>query len=185
MAKFGFCTASVRNALFNAYCTNYYGCPLWSFANKSFDKFRVAWRKCVRQIMKLSPLTRSALIPVLAHKPEVKVQVMQRFIQFFAHCLHSNNTLVALMSKLCTTFSTSIVADNVREVLYHVHDQHIHSAFDVNNIIMNKKILVKPLENDVLCKASIIEELCAVRDGQSTLLCTNEEVHSLLTSCLH
>ena len=105
---------------------------------------------------------------------------MQRFIQFFAHCLNSKNALVAVASKMCTTFSTFAVADNVREAVYYLCYNKIDYAFDVSRVAINKVALNKPFIDEVIWRARMIEELCNMSDGKYMLPFEKEEKSSLL-----
>ena len=49
LADFSFTDSNTLPRLFNTYCTNIYGSPLWRhFDRKALEPFYIAWRKSVR-----------------------------------------------------------------------------------------------------------------------------------------
>ena len=58
LADFSFTNSKTLSRLFNTYCTNIYGSPLWKhFERKLLESFYIAWRKCIRRVWKI-PFTR-------------------------------------------------------------------------------------------------------------------------------
>ena len=51
LADFSFMDSKTLSRLFNTYCTNIYGSPLWKhFDRKLLEPFYIAWRKCIRRV---------------------------------------------------------------------------------------------------------------------------------------
>ena len=51
LADFSFTDSKTLSRLFNTYCTNIYGSPLWKhFDRKLQEPFYIAWRKCIRRV---------------------------------------------------------------------------------------------------------------------------------------
>ena len=57
MADFGHIKTNVKCNLFKQYCCSYYGAPLWDLQSKSVGTICTAWRKALRKLWGLAPLT--------------------------------------------------------------------------------------------------------------------------------
>ena len=54
LADFSFTDRNTLSRLFNTYCTNIYGSPLWKHLDrKVLEPFYIAWRKSVRRVWKI------------------------------------------------------------------------------------------------------------------------------------
>ena len=177
MSKFGSCTAETRNVLFKAYCTDYFGSPLWSLRSKDIDSFYCAWRKCIRRLWKLNYRTRSYHLPTVAECLPIREQMLKRFLHFFIKSINSTNKVVSTVSRLCE-HSHSTVAANVRTVMSYANFN--------NDVIFNKddgtsKLLCEfKFDMFVHEGSSLIRELCLVRDGMYDLHLYEDEVISII-----
>ena len=58
-----------------------YGCNFWNLAG--FDAlFFTLWRKCIRKLLYLSPMTHSRFLPLLCDDIPVELQLFRRFNKF-------------------------------------------------------------------------------------------------------
>ena len=54
LSDFSVTECTTISTLFNTYCMNVYGSPLWEYYDrKSLELFYVAWRKSIRKIWKI------------------------------------------------------------------------------------------------------------------------------------
>ena len=83
MSRFGFCTTRVRSAPFTTYCTCYYGCTLWSLCPTELHRFITSWRKCIRRVWRLIPMTRSRYLTPLMDALDIRLQVLQFLFGMF------------------------------------------------------------------------------------------------------
>ena len=66
LADFSFTDSNTLSRLFNTYCTNIYGSPLWKhFDRKLLEPFYIAWRKCIRRVWKIPYTSHNVLIPYI------------------------------------------------------------------------------------------------------------------------
>ena len=181
MSKFGCCSSNVRNYLFRTYCTSYYGSPLWSLSQPYINRFYCAWRKCVRRIWKLPAQTHCAFVEHLYGDVNIDMQLLRRFASFYYCALESKNNIVALCAKMCE-YSKSYVAYNRKHLLYRLNNNgsifkgslkemlaHLSTVYSADNIIVNH--------------ASVIIELCNIRDGVMHLdsEITNQELNEFVS----
>ena len=138
----------------------------------------------MRKVWKLNPRAGSVYLPALAGRPEIRVQLMQRFIKFFYYALQSKNPLVALVSKMCT-YSTSNVADNVRIVLCGLSANNVGELFEMMDIQKCKRVLanVYACSAEVIRKAAIIKELYNMREGVCSSNLSKKEILEILEVC--
>lgn len=97
-SQFKHCSIDVKYRLFNTFCVNLYGTSLWDFTDAKTNKYFVAWRKCVRKLCGLSPMTHSDLLPLILDDLPINVRIHQQFLLFIKNNFNSKNNLV----RLCT-----------------------------------------------------------------------------------
>ena len=111
-SSFSHCRIQTLRYLFSSFCTAFYGAPLWCLSNRVFDVFAVAWRKGVRRLLRLSPRTRSKLLPSIMECADIGTQIMCRLAGFICRLRESQNALLRISMSLLPT-SSSILARNL------------------------------------------------------------------------
>ena len=99
--------------LFKTYCMPLYGCPLWDFSSKYFDRFCVTWRKAVRYLLQLPNTTHCNLLHHICDDNPVHYQLYTRFIQFLCNLINSPNSMTKLCATLALNGSGSAVSKNI------------------------------------------------------------------------
>ena len=85
------CTAS---NLFNSFCMNLYSCQTWRFNNKKHLKaIHVAWRKCIRRILKLNSKTNNDLLHHINNYLPIEILLEKRCIKFIYNIINSEHSL--------------------------------------------------------------------------------------------
>ena len=79
MADFGHIKTNVKCNLFKQYCCSYYGAPLWDLHSKSVGTICTAWRKALRKLWGLAPLTHGDVIALLLDSLPLLIILKQRF----------------------------------------------------------------------------------------------------------
>ena len=83
LSDFSFSGCSTFSHLFNTYCMNIYGSPLWKYYDKKLLKlFYVAWRKSLRRVWNISNVTHNNLLPYIHNCHPIEVILEKRCIQF-------------------------------------------------------------------------------------------------------
>ena len=138
LAHFSHAASHVRYKLFKSYCMSLYGCQLWDMQSKSIEQFYVAWRKSVRRILGIPPMTHCILLHSIAEDKCIQEQLCQRFIKCIQSMLKSSNVISKLCVQLAASGSRSSVSNNIsfvcklfnisREVICtdNTHIQHLH-----------------------------------------------------------
>ena len=118
MAQFSNAQFNVKYCLFKSFCMSMYGSNLWDLSSKDMSIIFVAWRKCIRRLLDLSPRAHSRLLHLLCDDVPVDIQIHRRFVKFFTSCYQSSNKLLALASKLVLNGSRSGTCNSLNYVCY-------------------------------------------------------------------
>lgn len=94
ICNYSFCHVDTLCYLFKAFCTSFYGSPLWDLHSNSLDEFLVCWRKAVRRLLGVNYRTRSKLLPHILDSLDVKIDLFSRFSSFYFQLLRSKNNVV-------------------------------------------------------------------------------------------
>ena len=98
IAEFGKLSPFVISKLFNQYCCNFYGFPLWSISGAAVQTLCVDWRKALRSLWRLNPRTHCDLITALSSQIPLIVSLRKRFAKFINRCLSGHNTTLQFIS---------------------------------------------------------------------------------------
>ena len=92
-ADFGRLIPEIQCDLFIEYCSSFYGAPLWNICSATFKQLCAAWRKCLRKIWRVHPMTHCDVIALLSHCKPMEIGIQQRFCKFVAN-IFQNGTPV-------------------------------------------------------------------------------------------
>ena len=94
LSDFSFSECGTLSQLFNTYCMNIYGSPLWKYYDKNLvEVFYVAWRKSLRRVWKISNATHNNLLPFILNCHPINVILEKRCIKFVWSLYNSNYAL--------------------------------------------------------------------------------------------
>ena len=99
-ADFGRLYPEIQCDLFIAYCSSFYGAALWNICSATFKQLCAAWRKCLRKIWRVHPMTHCDVIALLSHCKPMEIGIQQRFCKFVAN-IFQNGTPVLRTSFDC------------------------------------------------------------------------------------
>ena len=69
-----------------------YGSSLWNYEKQSvINKYFIAWRKCMRRLLKISERSHCNLINVILQDETVEVKLHRRFVKFFRSCINGQS----------------------------------------------------------------------------------------------
>ena len=81
-ADFGRLPPAMQCKLFRAYCCSFYGAPLWNLQSSAFNRVCVSWRKCLRSMWRISPMSHCDVVALLSECKPLEVGIKQRFCKF-------------------------------------------------------------------------------------------------------
>ena len=94
MADFSYIKMNVKCNLFKQYCCSYYGAALWDLQSKSVGTICTAWRKALRELWGLAPLTHGDVIALLSDSLPLLVILKQRFSKFIHKAMNHNSPII-------------------------------------------------------------------------------------------
>ena len=184
MSKYSFCSSDVRVHLFLSFCSSYYGSSLWKLDTNSLLRLSVAWRKCVRRLLKVQYTTHSRYLPLIINKPDISIELLGRFNTFWSSCIDSPHKYVRFVTKMIHG-SRSIVSDNLKVVLSYLNMEYGDYAMLVQNRNVSKNVMIAKYKDkcnvEDIHACNVIKELLRYRDGQVYIPLTKEEGNVLLT----
>jgi hypothetical protein len=175
-AQFTHASVFVKYKLFKSFCMPLYGSPLWDYSSKGVKSFYVAWRKSIRQLLKLPYRAHCALLNEICGDLPVDAQLHKRFLFFFRSLAKSTNKCVALCSKLTLSGSMSAVGNSLNYIchLYGIDKYKL----DVTNICRVENMDVLSLEEKA--KASVIRDLLVMKDNHNYDVLSKAEIDALI-----
>lgn len=175
-SQFKHCSLDVKYKLFNTFCVNLYGTSLWDFTDPKIEKFFVAWRKCVRKLCQVPPMTHSDYLPFIIDDTPINVRIHKQYLRFIRNNFKSENTLV----KLCTlnAYRTPSISSSNMSFLnelyklkninsapfYHIpklnrifRDEIVCDSATIRQFLLMRETCPKPDRDNITC---IINYLC-------------------------
>mgnify|MGYP001600180671 CR=1 FL=1 len=165
MSNFGYCSIDVLDDLFAAYCTSFYGSPLWTLNEISLRPLLIAWKKCLKRVWKISARTRSRYVAFL-RELDLMPLLCLRFINFYVRCIESPNRIVRFIAHTVHCPNLLYCSDKV--------SIDVNNLYNERNVVRGlfKRMTVEESTPETVALANILKELCFIRDG--VLTCTVE-----------
>ena len=99
---------NVASKLFYSYCCSFYGCQLWDLSSNYIEDIYVAWQKAIRRIFNLPCNTHRYLLPFVAGSSNIRVNLVNRFNNFFNALMSSDNKIIELLVYNCHFSNTPL-----------------------------------------------------------------------------
>ena len=153
-----------------------YGCELWNLTSSDMPHFYIASRKIMRRIWQLPSTIHNSIIHNIIFN--IHSILEKRFIKFIHSALYGNfvwrQILIAKLQCKKSTF-----AENYRCLSWKYHISDCDWYTDITCLMDNVKIkhkLLYPVSHD----ASILHELCKVRDDDLCKMFTKTQLDQLI-----
>ena len=105
--------ATLKCKLIQSYCTAFYGSQVWKLNNRNIEKIRTAWNIVHRRIWRLSNVSHSRYLPILANFNNALTQVHNRSCNFLRSAKNSDNSKVRFIYDISRINTLSITSVNV------------------------------------------------------------------------
>lgn len=165
LVNFGCLQNEIVCKLLNSYCTSFYCCHIWELESKCCFPMFTAWNKAIRRIWNLPNITHCNLLPYLSNSMNVRDQLICRFVKMFLVMYNSENPIMSYMAKRATVSSSGFIGRN----LIYVKDLLNVNVAELSSINIKTLLAESYKSASEKCNATLIKELCAIRDGDYEL----------------
>ena len=93
----GDCRSSsvIKNRLFKAYCSSFYGCEIWDLNNTMIEFLCIAWRKGGRRVWLLPRDSANEIVYLIADVVPIFNEICRRAMNFIFTCYQLGSELVS------------------------------------------------------------------------------------------
>lgn len=176
MADFGHIKTNVKCNLFKQYCCSYYGAPLWDLQSKSVGTICTAWRKALRKLWGLAPLTHGDVIALLSDSLPLLVILKQRFSKFIHKAMNHNSPIINSVAKLSIANPWSNCSANYRHILNECDTMYDVSVHDIG------RVWQAGLSNVTISNVNVLSEMLDIRNGFKTCnILDDDDVNCIIT----
>ena len=168
-ADFGQLPSYLLSCLFYNFCCSFYGVALCNLYASEVHSLHVAWRKCVRKVLRVHPRTHNVMLPLMLHKMPIECSLLLRVVKFYCTMLHGNNEVTKCIARRCLFQARSNMGQNISHVMQK-HKINFYVGTKSNCKVLMEGLL-KSLSKDTDVNDSIkgivdaCIELIDVRDG--------------------
>ena len=113
ISNFGHTYSFIKCSLFKQFCCSFYGSPLWNLNGPGVQSLCVDWRKSLRSLWRVHPMTHCDVIAALSDQFPIKV---------------SSNSIVNVISQIAICNPMSTAGKNYRSVLDANGDYNINQT---------------------------------------------------------
>ena len=99
---------NAASKLFYSYCCSFYGCQLWDLSSNYIEDIYVTWQKAIRRIFNLPYNTHRYLLPFVAGSSRIRVNLVNRFNNFFNALMSSDNKIIECLVYNCQFSNTPL-----------------------------------------------------------------------------
>jgi len=165
-ANFKCISSNVVKTLYRSHCCFFYGSQTWDLSSNNINDFEIAWRKAGRSVLQLPYRTRSALMPALLEQKDLKLQLAERFVKMVRSVFRSNNhSIMFLVNNSVSDAPKGKIGQNI---------DFVNRKYGIS-ILDEQKIPIQQDDDDIMCRAELINEMLEVRDGLSSIDNMNKE----------
>ena len=155
VSNFGHLYSLLKISVFAPFCCSFYGSPLWLLNSTAVHSLCVDWRKSLRMLWRVHPMTHCDIIAALSNQLPLHMNLEKRFTTFIKKCLSSTNSVVNIISNIAICNPMSTAGKNYRSVL------DVNGQYNNNQLIHDWNLTSNRLKN----LTSTLSELIDIRDG--------------------
>ncbi len=160
MADFGNLYSVIKSKLFKQYCCSFYGAPLFLLSDNKTKSLCTSWRRALRKLWKVDPMTHCDIVAALADCMPLEMQLECRFIKFFNDANQHRCSIIRTISEMAKENPWSVSGDNFRSICfkYNMYDFNM----DSNKLC---KIYYDSLGYEKISNVHVLKEMVEIRDG--------------------
>ncbi len=163
--------------LFKQYCCSFYGAPLWLLSSQGVNDECIAWRKVLRKISKLSPMTHCNVVALVAEK----VSLRQCFCKFSTSIDKYGSHVLKTVVNVAWSNPFSVYCNNYVEISG-MYDDDLNVCY---KMIMNN--WCNSISGELRSNVSILLDMIDIRDGvkECDSLCIDDVLFIIDDICIN
>ncbi len=144
IAEFGQLYGFLKCRLFKQCCYSFYGSPLWGLDSKGVESLCITWRKSLRLLWRLHPMTHKDTITAISDVLPLALQLNKRIVNFYEKCKRNSNCVVQCIMQVYKKSPMSPFGKNIRK--YAQVDVMYKDWFSRRDIINDVNVIRELLE---------------------------------------
>ena len=179
-ADFGRLYPEIQCDLFITYCSSFYGAPLWNICSATFKQLCAAWRKCLRKIWRVHPMTHCDVITLLSHCKPMEIGIQQRFCKFVANIFQNGTPVLRTIVSTALNNPLSVFCSNYNTICGHGNVNCLEVRANLY------KDWLASMSGGLICNANALRELLGMRDGTHVSVLSFDETRDFIDDiCLN
>jgi hypothetical protein len=160
-ADFGHIYPYLQSKLFKQYCCCFYGATLWLLTSQIIKRLCSAWRRALRKMWRLSPMTHCNIITVLSGIVPLEVSLRKRFCKFSAGVTQHKSKVIKTVAIIARTNPFSVFCENYVQITNEC------DCIDLNKCrSMIEKKWYDNVSDELISNASVLNDMIDIRDGR-------------------
>jgi len=160
-ADFGHIQPYVQCKLFKQFCCSFYGAPLWLLSSDTVNDVCVAWRKALRKIWHLSPMTHCNVVAIISDCKPLDVSLKQRFCKFSNGIFKHGSMVFRAIATVARNNPFSVYGSNCVDISS-MYNGNIAECY-THNIICKKWF--ETISVELRSNVNVLREMIEIRDG--------------------
>ena len=107
--NFGHLYSLLKIIVFAPFSCSFYGSPLWLLNSTAVHSLCVDWRKSLRMLWRVHPMTHCDIIAALSNQLPLHINLEKRFTTFIKKYLFSTNSVVNIISNNAMSTAVKII----------------------------------------------------------------------------
>lgn len=174
-ADFGHVKSFVQCKLFKQYCCSFYGAAIWPLSSQSVRDICVAWRRALRMIWRVPPMTHCDIMPIISDCKPLEVSLQQRFCKFYLGISQHGSKLLKTIVAAAHSNPMSVMCNNYIDIT-NMCKTSIENCY---NILLDNWICT--LHNNVITNINVLRDMLNVRDGFMTCdYLSQEDINAII-----
>ncbi len=140
-------------------CYGIYGAPLWLLSSQGVSDACIAWRKALRKIWKLSPMTYCDVVALVAESKPLEVSLRKHFCKSSTGIDKYGSVVIKIVVNVAQSNLFSVYYNNYVEISG-MYDDDLNVYY---NMIMNK--WYNSISRELRSNVSVLRDIIDIRDG--------------------
>ncbi len=142
------------------YCCSFYDAPLWLLSSHIVNKACTVWRKALRKMWRLSPMTHCDVITLISDCIPLEMSLQLRFYKFSSNILKYGSKVVKTVAKVALRNPFSTYCNNFLEITDRCVQFNINEC---HSFILKSRYY--SITDEMSSNINILKDMIDIRDG--------------------